>query len=373
VRAVSMFTFIAVGMMIKNKKSGVLHALITSFFFLVMIHPLYIYDVGFQMSYAAVLGIILFFPKINSLLPRIIFLLPRKIWELLCVSLSATIGTLPISLYYFHQFPGLFFLSNIVIVPFLGLIMGLGILVVVLSLLHILPELLVHVYSSTLSLMNAYIGWIASQEQFLLKDIPFSLLSLMATYIFIAMGFRWLLERKIIRFQTFLLSILLLQSTFLYEKYLTLNNDELVVFHKTKESIIGIKRAGNLQVFHSLDSMSVEKIPFIRSYKVSTRLDNLVFENKLPNVLEFEKKKILIIDSLGIYQNFSFKPDIILLRQSPKINLERLLQNHQPKMLIADGSNYKSYVKKWRNTCLEYNTRLHYTGNTGAFIKELKN
>lgn len=373
VRAVSMFTFIAVGMTIKNKKSGVFHALITSFFFLVMIHPMYIYDVGFQMSYAAVLGIILFFPKINSLLPRIKFLFSRKIWELLCVSLSATIGTLPISLYYFHQFPGLFFLSNIVIVPFLGLIMGFGILVVVLSLLHILPELLVHVYSSILSFMNAFIGWIASQEQFLLKDIPFSLLTLMATYILIAMGFRWLLERKITRFQTFLLSILLLQSIFLYEKHHTLNKNELVVFHKTKESIIGIKRARNLQVFHSLDSNSVKKIPFIRNYKVSTRLDYLVFENKLPNVLEFEKKKILIIDSLGIYQNISFKPDIILLRQSPKINLERLIQNHQPKMLIADGSNYKSYVKQWRNTCLENNTRLHYTGNNGAFIKELKN
>jgi len=373
VRAVSMFTFIAIGLTFKNQKSAVLHALITSFFFLVLLHPYYIFDVGFQMSYTAVIGIILFFPKINALLPRIKLLFPRKIWELLCVSLSATIGTLPISLYYFHQFPGLFFLTNIIIVPFLGLIMSLGILVVLLSLLNILPELLVDVYSAILSFMNTMVEWIASQEQFPIKDIPYSLLLLIGSYFAIAMAYRFSIEKKIHTFQSLLFSILILQSIFLYEQHQTDTKDELVIFHKTKGSLIGVKNNRNLFVFHSFDSVDNKKIPFIKNYKVGSKIKDLQYESGLPNVLQYNNKKMLIIDSLGIYKNMSFTPDIILLRNSPKINLSRLIVLHNPNTIIADGSNYKNLTKSWRKTCLKHNIAFHYTGSNGAYTIKAKN
>ncbi len=370
VRAVSMFTFIAIGLTFNDRKSATLHALITSFFFLVLIHPLFIFDVGFQMSYSAVLGIILFFPKLNTLLPRSKFLVPRKIWELFCVSLSATIGTLPISLYYFHQFPGLFFISNIVVVPFLGIIMGFGILVVILSLSNNLPELVVHIYNSILSLMNIFIEWIASHEQFLIKDIPFSLLSLIGTYFVIATGFRWLNKRKISELQNFLFAILMLQSIFIYEKHQADNKNELVIFHKTKESLICIKNNDALHLFHSLDSTDIEKNHFLRNYKIGTRLKHFEFQAKVPNVLFYKKNKILVVDSLGIYRDISSKPNTILLRQSPKINLSRLIELHNPKIIVADGSNYKSYVQLWRKTCREQNIAFHYTGISGAYSQE---
>jgi len=370
VRAVTMFTFIAIGMSLKNQKSGVLHALITSFFLLVLIYPLYIFDVGFQMSYAAVLGIVLIYPKINMLFPRINYYLPRKVWQLFCVSLSATIGTLPISLYYFHQFPGLFFLSNIVIVPFLGLIMGIGILVVILSLLHILPDLIIQIYSFVLSSMNAFINWIAHQEAFLFKDISFSIFALIGCYFLITMGFRWLLDRKTLRLQTFLFAIIFLHSIFIFEKYQTSKQNELVIFHKTKESLLGIKKAEKLHLFHSFDSLNPLKVNFIRSYKVGTRLKEICLKNSIPNALSYEKNNLLIVDSLGVYENITFKPNIVLLRQSPKINIERLLQNLEPKIIIADGSNYKSYVSRWQESCLQNNIDFHYTGVDGAYILE---
>ncbi len=370
VRAVSMFTFIAIGLTFNDRKSATLHALITSFFILVLIHPLYIFDVGFQMSYSAVLGIILFFPKINGLLPRSKFIIPRKIWELFCVSLSATIGTLPISLYYFHQFPGLFFISNIIVVPFLGLIMGFGIFVVILSLSNNLPEFVVHIYNSILSLMNTFIEWIASHEQFLIKDIPFSLLSLIGTYFVIATGFRWWNKRKTPQLQSFLFAILLVQSIFIYEKHQADNKNELVIFHKTKESLICVKNGETLHLYHSLDSTDIEKILFLRNYKIGTKSKHFGFQTKVPNVLFYKKNKMLLVDSLGIYRDISSKPNTILLRQSPKINLSRLIELHNPNTIVADGSNYKSYIRRWRKTCRKYNIAFHYTGNSGAYSIE---
>lgn len=371
VRAVTMFTFIAIGLSFKNQKSGVLHALITSFFLLVLIYPLFVFDVGFQMSYAAVLGIVLLYPKVNVLFPKIRYYIPRKIWQLFCVSVSATIGTLPISLYYFHQFPGLFFLSNIVIVPFLGLIMGVGIFVAMLSLLQILPDFLVQIYSFVLSTMNSFIKWIAHQEAFLFRDISFSIFALIGCYIVITIGYRWLLDKKAPRFQTFLISILLLQCVFIYEKYETETHNEFVVFHKTKESIIGTKKAKDFHLLHSFDSIiNPKQLNFLKNYKVGTNINQMKIEEPIPNILLYDNKKILVIDSLGIYKDISFKPDMVILRQSPKINVSRLAQNLQPKIIVADGSNYKSYVNFWRETCQEHNLKFHYTGKDGALILE---
>jgi len=74
------------------------------------------------------------------------------------------------------------------------------------------------------------------------------------------------------------------------------------------------------------------------------------------------------VDSLGIYRLHSVKPTIVILRQSPKINLERLLKYLNPKIIIADGSNYKSYLKDWEKTCLKNKTPFHNTLQKGAFI-----
>ncbi len=368
VRAVSMFTFIAIGLSIRNQRSSVLHALITSFFILVLIHPLFIFDVGFQMSYAAVLGIVLLYPKVNALIPRMKWLIPRKIWQLFSVSVTATIGTLPISLYYFHQFPGLFFLSNIVIVPFLGIIMGVGILVVILSLFQFLPSFIVQIYAGVLSLMNAFIEWVAHQEQFLFKNISFSVFALIASYFVIAMGYRWWIERKTARLFTFLIAIVLLQGVFIFEKHQTETIDELIIFHKARESIYGIKEGNKVQILHSFDSIKDGRIRFINNYKVGLSIKELKFVQPIPNVMMYNKNTILIVDSLEVYQDIPFKPNIVLLRQSPRINLERLLQEYQPKTLIADGSNYKSYVSSWRETCLRNDVKFHYTGVEGAYV-----
>lgn len=370
VRAVTMFTFIAVGLTINNERSSVLHALITSFFFLILIHPLYLFDVGFQMSYAAVLGIVLLFPEFQKMIPRIKWLPLRKIWELFCVSITATIGTLPISLYYFHQFPGLFFLSNIVIVPFLGLIMGIGIFVVVLDSLHILPDLIVQLYGYILSIMNTFIEWVAFQEDFLFKNISFSIFALISSYLLIALLYWWWLKQEFLRMIVLLIAVLLFQSVIIVEKFTSEKSNEFIVFQKSRESIIGVRNGKSLKILHSLDSIINTKIGFINNYIVGQRLTDPVFIDTIPNVFLLQKHKILHIDSIGIYQDLSFKPDIVLLSQSPKINMERLVDSLKPQVIVADGSNYKSYVAQWRKTCSQKGIDFHYTGSDGAFIIE---
>ncbi len=120
VRAVFMFSIIALGLQIR-RNTNIINSLFISLFFLLLINPSYIFQVGFQLSYLAMLGIIGFQPLFQELWkPR--FKIVLYFWKLLTVSLAAQLAVLPLSLYYFHQFPGLFFITNLVILPFLGLI-----------------------------------------------------------------------------------------------------------------------------------------------------------------------------------------------------------------------------------------------------------
>jgi competence protein ComEC len=89
-------------------------------------------------------------------------------------------------------------------------------------------------------------------------------------------------------------------------------------------------------------------------------------KEKLQNLAYFNGNKILIIDSTGIYSKKT-RPDILMLTQSPKINFERLLKTTQPKMIIADGTNYKSILQQWQKTCIKEKIPFHSTNEKGFY------
>ena len=82
-----------------------------------------------------------------------------------------------------------------------------------------------------------------------------------------------------------------------------------------------------------------------------------------------ETENLLVIDSLGVYEiPKNTKADYILLSNSPKINLDRVLESLKPQQIIVDGSNYFLYVKRWKETCIKKKIPFHFTGKKGAFI-----
>lgn len=368
VRAVSMFSFIALGQIIRPGRGNTLHALITSFFVLLIIQPLYLFQVGFQLSYLAVLGILLFYPLIYKLLPNSKYYLPRKIWQLFSLSMAATIGTFPLVIFYFHQFPVLFFISNIIIVPFLSIIMGTGLLLVVWQLSFGAPDWFVFFYNNILKGMNMLIRWVGNQESFLLRELWLSPVSVVIIYLTLLLAYFWIKEKNKFWLYATLGSIILLQFNLLGEKYQREKSSELVIFHQPRETMIGFQHANHIAIFHTLDSLKLSENKSLKNYKTNTQSAQLSFYDRIPNILRVFDKNILLIDSLGVYQIPDFKIDIVSLRQSPKINLERLLQDIHPSLLIADGSNYKSYVRRWEKTCLQHNQKFYYTGTSGAYI-----
>ena len=365
VRAVTMFTFLAIGMSFR-RKNVVEFSFISSMFFLLLIKPMFLFDVGFQLSYLAVFGILWTQPKIYAIWkPR--FKIVDFFWQLFTVSIAAQIGILPLSIYYFQQFPGLFLASNLVIIPFLGAILIGGILVMITSLLNILPQFLADFYGMIISWMNAFVSWVSHQEEFLFKEISISFNVMLCWYAFIFLGVYFLIDKTSKKLIYFFISILLVQSVFLIESLENKSKEELIIFHKSRFSIIGERIGEQLFLQHDLDSLKLLKENSVKSYRVAESVTEIQ-ETNFRNFIKFSDKDILLIDSLGVYQVGGMKKPIVVLQYSPKINMTRLIQKIKPSTIIADGSNYKSYIIRWKKICLQNQMPFHYTGQKGAYI-----
>lgn len=365
VRAVTMFTFVAIGQSL-HKKQFVEHSLIASMFILLLVKPMFLFNVGFQLSYLAVFSIVWVQPLLYRLWqPKLKFI--DKIWQLSTVSIAAQVGVLPISLYYFHQFPSLFLLSNLLIVPVLGGILIGGIIIIFLALLNILPQFIADFYGWTLSLMNQFVSWISHQEQFLFKQISMSALIMLAWYILIVFSYQFFIRRKSKQLIYALIAVVLLQSTYLFEKYHRNNKEEFLVFHKSRNSVIVNRKGNSLQLFSNLDNSTTNQQRMIDNYIIGEQVSTKITNECSKNIFQFKNQQILVVDSLGIY-DIPVKNPIVLLQQSPKINLVRLIETLLPKKIIADGNNYKSYINRWKETCNQQKTPFYYTGQNGAFI-----
>lgn len=362
-RAVTMFSLFGLARIL-NRRTNAYNTLFLSYFLLLLINPGWIFQVGFQLSYAAVFSILWIHPRLNRLFhPSNWFL--KRLWDITTVTLAAQFGVFPLTIYYFHQFPGLFFLTNLVVLPFMGLLLCTGMVIIVLAMLKALPSILADAYSIMIGWLNDFIFWVAQQDAFNFSDISYSEWLLAATYYLLISIGRLLYKIDYFRIRNALLSILILTmamhfTTFSYKR------KELIVFHKYGETLIGVRNGGNMILFRS-DSVKQSKDEYpIRSYRIDNAIGKLQ-EEDIPNVFSFNGKNILILDSMGIYYE-NLATDMVVLSYNPKIHLERLMDSLQPMVIIADGSNFPWNVERWNNTCTKRKLPFHHTGSKGAFI-----
>ena len=365
VRSVTMFSFVAIGQHLR-RSVNIYHTLLVSILLILLVQPAFLFDVGFQLSYLALFFILWFHPLLSSLWePE--NKISKYIWDILSVSFAAQIGTLPLSLYYFHQFPGLFFITNLVIIPLTGFIMGLGVLVMVLAFFDQCPFFLSKALEWSLFVVDKIIHTIANAEQFIIKDIPFTLTFLLSSYAVVFSVILWFKKPQFQRLVAVLVSVIVVQIAFLWNEWTIENQQEWIVFNSKKNTFIA-ERNGRTVTLYANDSLQKvgAKNNTVNAYLVGN-FSHLAATKELKNSIFFDGKRILILDSTGVYPKQQH-PDIIVLTQSPKINLERLIQISQPKEIVADASNYKTLQKLWKVSCEKEKIPFHSTSEKGFYI-----
>jgi competence protein ComEC len=363
IRSVTMFSFVAIGLHLK-RKTNMFHTLLVSLLMILLCEPSFLFDVGFQLSYLALFFILWLQPVLGSIWePKNKIM--KYFWDILTVSFAAQIGTLPISIYYFHQFTGLFFVTNVIVIPFLSIIMALGLGLMILVLIGTTPFILARIVEKLIFVLNSIIHKIASFDQLVVKEIPINILLVMSLYAFLIAAIVYFRKPSYQKLGYVCLTVILLQGSFFYTRWTNQNKNELLVFNVKKATLIVERNGNNVVVF---TNATLGKNNPIQPY-ITANFSKVIKEKGVPKLMYAINKKIVIIDSSVAYPR-NVQPDILLLRQSPKVNLNRVFHTCKPRLVIADASNFKSYVSLWKATCMKEKIPFHNTYEKGFYKLE---
>lgn len=208
-RAAWMFTFVVIGQMF-FARPPTFNALASSALLLLLFRPGLLFDVGFQLSYTAVVAILLFHRPLFSLiplpnkddiaykplLPKVMLTILRWLWSWTCLSTVAQLSTLPITLYYFHQFPLYFLIANLTIVPFSALLLASILLLLLFSIWPLAFSFFAHLVSLQITYIDTLTSWVSSLPHALLDNLYFDLPMLILSILTICLLGRSLIIRK---------------------------------------------------------------------------------------------------------------------------------------------------------------------------------
>ena len=235
-RAAVMISFLIIGDEVERDKDAY-NTLALSALFLLVINPGFLFNVGFQLSYAAVLGIVTFYRPIY----RLLYIKSRvfdKLWAATSVSIAAQTGAFPLAAHYFHFFPTWFLLSNVVILLFSTLIISLGMLFIVVSWIPLVAGWVAYLLSGLIYLMNFLITEIGRLPASGISDLYISWPMVAVIFAVLFTFYRFVVLKEEAFVIPLLSSILLLVLMLDVHRFRNLTQSRIVIYNVNKHSAI---------------------------------------------------------------------------------------------------------------------------------------
>ena len=346
VRAAVMFSFIIIATMVKQN-SSILNALAASAFFLLLLHPFYIWDIGFQLSYAAVLSIVLYQKKIYDTL-YFKYKWIQACWQLNAVTISAQILTLPLVVYHFHQFPNYFLMSNFIVVPLSSIILyGCLLLLPFASVAYVGKGL-----SIATSLLINSMNWIIQK----MNALPFATTN----------------NLQINAFQVGLFFIFI----FCLSLFVQSQKNKWCFFSLTAllfgcciHSYHHTKAAGQT-------TLTVWFVP--KTTKITLRYgqQNETILPSTTSAFAIWHTRFLCIGQMPLIKNSSVsgaKVDILLISNLPKSPIALLAKQFKGSLYVFDSSIPLWKMESWKKEAEDLHLRHHFVSQQGAFVHQSSN
>lgn len=375
VRAATMTSFYILSDTLERQKNKY-NPIFASAFVLLCYNPLWLWDVGFQLSFAAVLSILIFYPSINNLWnPRNYFI--KLIWQMLAVTLAAQILTTPISIYYFKQFPVYFLFANLIAIPLTNFLLILIILLLIFySFLPIIATVFAFLIDLGFRWLVQLIHQIEKLPSAIISSIHINTIQLFCLYLMIgAMAYAIFQHSKKYYYISLisLLAFVMIRANDYYQKQ---NQQLLIVYNipqKTKIHFI------NHRLYQSLgDSLNFKETQFhTQPTNILLRIkdsDATLIQKKF-NFINFLSKRLALIQETHPFYTDSITPidiDIAILTGNKKLYINQLLKTIRPKLIIADGSTPLWRKNYWKKDCDSLSIPFYDTEIMGAFVMPIR-
>lgn len=381
-RSVTMLSVVIAGRAF-NRQAHILNSLAASALILLLGDPLLLFDIGFQLSYLAVAGIVLLQPKLENLwTPR--FWITRQLWSLVSVTLVAQVFTFPLGLYYFHQFPTYFVLSNLVVIPLSTLAMYVGLVLLIVSPFAFLAQPVANVFGFLLDLLNGSVMWIERLPSATLHSAGWSKTELLLLYAFIALFLLFLVKKRNMLLRYSLVSLLFLLGFVAAGDNSSLRREELVFFSINRSTAIAVIHGNDHMLFADTGlirrkgDIDFHIEPFLeengwRTDKIVPLTDSVLtnaYVRTGQNGMLAGGKKIVLAGRGFELPGTSPGCDILLLRENTFAKLDTLITVLKPGMVVADGSNGMKRITVWKEICAKRGVKFYNVKDDGALIIE---
>ena len=373
-RAAVMFSFISVGT-IFQKRASVYNSLSASAFLLLCFDPYLLWNVGFQLSYLAVLGIVALQKTIYNW-----FYVKNRIldytWKLASVSIAAQIFTIPICFYYFHQLPLLFLIANIIVIPLATVALCGCIVLIAVSPLGALPVYIGKLVAALLFVMNYSVRTINQLPFLLWNNVSISVWETILLYLTFIAFLTWLFNRNKLALKFGLGFTLVFSAFIFFDKWISFRQKAIIIYNVPMHSAIDF--IDGHQSYLLADSGFVND-PLLQKYNLyparislnatnGRALINSVFASN--NFYQFYNKKILVLDTANSYTISAEKInlDYVVISKNPKIKIRDIAQAFDCNQYIFDASNSLWKIEQWKKECEELHLHFHSVSEQGAFV-----
>ncbi|MDW3209275.1 MAG: ComEC/Rec2 family competence protein [Reichenbachiella sp.] len=378
-RAVSMFSIIIFAQIL-NRRGQIFNSLAFAAFVLLWLDPYYLFNIGFQLSFLAVAGIVYIYPKIYSLWD-IDNWVGDYFWKLICVSIAAQVSTFPLSLFYFNQFPTYFLLANLVVIPAAFAVMILGISTLVLS-----P--IITWIAWLLEKVVLFMSWTVRQVELLdgsvIDWIYISEFQTILIYIFIMAFFAMMKYRK----ATYAWVICIVVVAFSLDRVSSILHQfkaKQLIFYSTTSHVPLIDRIQSFEAgLMSPDSLSDFRKQV--NHVAPFRIHRLLPKPQSPQIINmqlsdfakmevFEGKKLLFFSQPFNEEEIKFRlrADIVIISNQSIQSLANLDENVDFQEVILDNTNGYNYSNKFEAEAKEMGVNLYNLRNQAHLISLSRN
>lgn len=371
-RAACMISLLALGKLV-NRDISVYNNLAASAFILLCFQPMWLFDVGFQLSYAAVLGILICYPPLaNLLFVKYKFL--NKVSQLCALNIAAQVFTLPLCLYYFHQFPTLFLVANLIAIPLSTLTLYAVFALLILSPFELLAKWVVILINQLVHLLIKCMQMASSWHYAIIDGIQLSFSAMLIMYGIIVCLVVWLMLKSTrwLRWTASLLIAFLCISNF--NEYRHCKQNYFMVLHTYRSSCLSFVTGKSVRFMMS-DSLVHDKKfnqyilkPFITSLRIETKY----FLTQVPeaplSIYRFGFKRIVHLRNSNFTAAQPIQTNVLIC--SNQVNPDSIwFQKHiNTSLVVLDGSVAKWQSRRWKDLAKRLKLQLHDVNEEGPYV-----
>jgi competence protein ComEC len=384
-RAAAMLSLIVSSRTMK-RQPDILNILAASVILLLIWRPLLLADPGFQLSYLAVAGIVIFYKPVHNIYIPVNLILD-KVWSIIAVSVAAQILTIPVCLYYFNQFPNYFIITNIIVIPLSNMIIYTGIMALAVGHIPWLSLVIARLLSVLVWTMNTIIHWIGGLPFSVMKGIVVTFPQTVVIFLIIITGTVFLFKKSTIWLFIQLSFAILLSATFLYERYYRLSGSSFIVYNIRGKSLCDFIIGGRSILVGNTSSLTD---PYFGETFMKTRYNKKLtglfqFENPPPygNTRHFSyghyfyksggfiilgKKKIIVINKkIPDHINIKLALDYVVVSGNVRVTMKEILNYCSPGMVVLDSSNPRWKAMELMHEAKDMHVSCYDVSMTGAY------